>query len=179
MLKKILLALLVIVAAFLGYVALQPSEMRVQRTAKIDAPPDVVFAQVNDFHSWEAWSPWAKLDPQAKNSFEGSASGVGAVFHWSGNDQVGEGTMTLTESKPYESIRIKLDFRKPFAGTNDVHFTFQPEGNQTAVSWTMTGEKNFLCKLMGVFMDMDQMIGGDFEKGLASMKATAEATAKR
>jgi len=179
MIKKILLVLVVIVAGFLGFVALQPSEMRVQRTATIDAPPDVVFAQVNDFHSWEAWSPWAKLDPQAKNSFEGSASGAGAVFHWSGNDQVGEGTMTLTESKPYESIRIKLDFRKPFAGTNDVHFTFKPEGTQTAVSWTMTGEKNFICKMFGIFMDMDKMIGGDFEKGLASMKATAEATAKR
>ncbi|MBL8795382.1 MAG: polyketide cyclase, partial [Planctomycetia bacterium] len=87
--------------------------------------------------------------------------------------------MTITESKPYETIRIKLDFRKPFAGTNDVEFAFKPEGNQTAVSWTMTGEKNFFCKLMGVFMDMDQMIGGDFEKGLASMNQAAKATAKR
>lgn len=179
MLKKILLALVVIVAAFLGYVALQPSTMRVQRTGTIDAPPDVAFAQVNDFRAWEAWSPWAKLDPNSKATFEGPTAGAGSVFHWSGNDQVGEGTMTITESKPYETIRIKLDFRKPFAGTNDVEFAFKPEGNQTAVSWTMTGEKNFFCKLMGVFMDMDQMIGGDFEKGLASMNQAAKATAKR
>lgn len=129
MLKKILITLAVIIVVFAVIVALQPSDFRVARTATISAPPPAVFAQVNDFHKWEAWSPWAKLDPAAKNSFEGPAAGRGAIFKWSGNNEVGEGSMTITESRPSDLIKIKLDFTKPFEATNTTEFTFKPEGN--------------------------------------------------
>ena len=130
-------------AALAVVVAVQPSEFHVARTATIAAPPAAVFAQVNDFHRWEAWSPWAKIDPAAENSYEGSSAGKGAGFRWSGNSDVGEGSMTIAESRPSELIRIKLDFVRPFAGTNDVEFTFKPVGDQTAVTWTMDGRRTF------------------------------------
>jgi hypothetical protein len=176
--KKILLGLVVAVVAFVAIVAMQPSAYRVARGATIAAPPPAVFAQVNDFHNWEAWSPWAKLDPAAKNSFEGAPAGEGAIFAWSGNDQVGEGRMTLVESRPSELVRIKLDFFKPMEGTSDVEFTFAPQADQTAVTWAMSGERNFIAKAICLFMNMDKMVGGDFERGLAQMKAVAEAASK-
>jgi hypothetical protein len=161
------------------FVALQPSRYRVTRKAAIAAPPPVVFAQVNDFHNWEAWSPWAKLDPAAKNTFEGPSAGPGAIFRWSGNDQIGEGNMTIMESRPDELIRIKLEFIRPMAGTSDVEFEFQPVRDQTAVSWTMTGENNFIGKAFCLFMNMDKTVGGDFEKGLALLKTAAESKARQ
>src|SRR5580698_1329000 len=115
MLKKILVAIVLVIAVAAVVVAMQPADLRITRSATIDAPAGDVFAQVNDFHKWQAWSPWAKLDPAAKNTYEGSSSGEGAIFKWSGNSQVGEGTMTLVESHPSDRIRIKLDFVRPFA----------------------------------------------------------------
>ena len=179
MLTKILIGLVVVVAVFAGVVALQPSDFRVVRSATISAPPAAVFSQVNDFHKWEAWSPWAKKDPAARNTFEGAPSGTGAVFTWAGNREVGEGRMTLTESLPPELIRIRMDFVKPFAGTNMVQFTFRPEGSQTVVTWSMAGRNNFIAKAFCLFMNMDKMVGGEFEKGLAQMKVIAEAAASR
>ncbi|MGH7404633.1 MAG: SRPBCC family protein [Candidatus Methylomirabilales bacterium] len=179
MLKKILIALAAIVVVFVAVVAMQPSEFRVARTATISAPAPVVFAQVNDFHKWEAWSPWAKLDPAAKATFEGPSAGPGAIFRWAGNDEVGEGSMTITESRPSDLIRIKLEFLKPFAATNTVEFTFKPEANQTAVTWSMAGKNNFIAKAVCLFMNMDKMVGGNFEKGLAQMKSAVEAAPKR
>ena len=178
MLKKILLGLVAIIAVFAVVVALQPSEFRVARTAIVSAPAPDVFAQVNDFRNWEAWSPWAKLDPAAKATFEGPAAGQGAVFDWSGNDKVGEGRMTLTESRPAELVRIKVDFVKPFAGTSTSEFAFKPEGGQTAVTWSTSGQHNFISKAMCMFVSMDKMLGGDMEKGLAQMKSVAEAAKK-
>jgi len=178
MLKKILIAFIVlvaIVAVLAGVVAIQPAEYRVERSVTIAAPPADVFAQVNDFHNWEAWSPWAKLDPAAKYTFEGPSAGTGAVFKWSGNSEVGDGTMTLTESRPNELIRIKLEFVRPFEDTGTAEFTFKPEGNQTVVTWSMSGRKNFISKAMCLVMDMDKMLGGEFEKGLENMKAVVEA----
>jgi Polyketide cyclase / dehydrase and lipid transport len=175
MLKKILIALAVIIAVFVGVVAMQPSEFRIERTATISTPAAVAFAQINDFHNWAAWSPWEKLDPAMKKSFEGAPAGTGAIYAWAGNDEVGEGRMTLTESRPNELIRIKLEFLKPFASTNTTEFTFKPEGDQTAVTWSMFGEKNFMSKAFGLFVNMDKMLGSDFEKGLAQLKAVAEA----
>ncbi|MGE5193981.1 MAG: SRPBCC family protein [Deltaproteobacteria bacterium] len=175
--KKIFLSLAAIVVVFVGVVAMQPSDFRVTRSTTIAAPPADVFAQVNDFHNWEAWSPWAKLDPAARNSFEGASAGTGAIFKWSGNDKVGEGKMTLTESRPHELIRIKLEFVRPFADTSTTEFTFKPEGGQTVVTWSMFGRKNFVSKAVCLFMNMDKMLGGDFEKGLAQMKTVAEAAA--
>jgi Polyketide cyclase / dehydrase and lipid transport len=179
MLKKILIALAVIIAIFAGIVAMQPAEFRIVRSATIAAPAAVVFAQVNDFHNWQAWSPWAKLDPAAKNTFEGPAAGTGAIFKWSGNNQVGEGAMTLTDSHPNDMIKIKLDFVRPMVNTNVVEFTFKPEGDQTRVTWDMTGRNNFVGKAFCLFMNMDKLVGAQFESGLAQMKAIAEAEAKK
>ena len=175
MFKKILIVVAVLIIGFVVVVALQPSQYSVTRTATFTAPAPIVFAQVNDFHKWEAWSPWAKLDPAAKNSFEGAPSGTGAMFAWAGNKEVGEGRMTSLESRPNELIKIKLDFKKPFESTCIAEFAFQTQGNQTVVTWSMSGEKNFISKVFCLFVSMDKMIGGDFEKGLASMKTVAEA----
>jgi uncharacterized protein YndB with AHSA1/START domain len=180
MIKKIvtvLAVLFVIIAAFAVYVALQPAEFRIERTATIAAAPADVFDQVNDFHKWEAWSPWAKLDPQAKVTFEGAPAGQGAVFTWSGNDDVGEGRMTLAESRPNELVRIDVAFVKPFEGGNISEFAFKPDGEHTAVTWTMSGRNGFIGKAMCLFVDMDKMLGGAMEKGLAQMKSVAEAAA--
>ena len=179
MIKKLLLALAVIVVLFIVVVALQPAEYRVVRTTTILAPASAVFAQVDDFHKWEAWSPWAKLDPAAKNTFEGPPAGTGAGFTWAGNKKVGEGRMTITESRPADLIRIKLDFMKPFPSTADTEFTFKPEGDQAVVTWSMAGRKNFISKAFCMFMNMDKMVGGDFEKGLANLKSVSEAAAHK
>jgi uncharacterized protein YndB with AHSA1/START domain len=179
MITEILIALALIVAGFVLVVALRPSEFSVTRSTSIAAPPAAVFAQVNDLHNWEAWSPWAKLDPAARTSYEGPPGGVGASFAWSGNNKIGEGRMTITESRPYELIRFRLDFVKPFKGTSTAEFTFKPEGNQTVVSWLMMGRNNFISKTMQLFMSCDKMLGGYFEQGLAQMKSVAETTATK
>ncbi|MGQ0446544.1 MAG: SRPBCC family protein [Beijerinckiaceae bacterium] len=178
MFTTFLMVLAVIVIAFLVAVALRPSEFRVERTARIAAAPASVFEQINDFHRWESWSPWAELDPSARNSFEGKPAGEGAVFAWSGNTKVGQGRMTITESRPSELIRIKLDFMKPFRATNAATFTFKPEGDQTVVAWSMAGRNNFMGKAMGLFMNCDKMVGGQFETGLANLKSVTEGPAK-
>ena len=149
------------------------------RSATISAPAPAVFAQVNDFHNWEAWSPWAKLDPAAKATFEGPSTGTGAIFKWAGNKEVGEGSMTITESRPSDLIRIKLEFLRPFEATNSAEFTFKPEGNRTGVTWSMEGKNNFIAKAVCLFMNMDKMVGGQFEQGLAQMKAVVEAAPKK
>jgi hypothetical protein len=148
------------------------------RSINISAPPATVFAQVNDFHNWEAWSPWAKLDPAAKATFEGPSAGEAAIFRWVGNEEVGEGSMMITESRPSDLVRIKLEFLKPFAAINTAEFTFKPEGNRTVVTWSMFGTNNFIAKAFCLFINMDEMVGGQFEKGLASMKSVTEATPK-
>lgn len=174
MFKKILVPTILVVAVFTVFVSLRPAYFAVSRSATMAAPPAAVFTQVNDFHKWEAWSPWAKKDPAAKTSYAGPAEGAGASFHWAGNKEVGEGTMTITDSRPGESIKIRLDFLKPFKGTSDATFTFKPEGANTVVTWNMSGKNNFIAKAMGLFIDCDKMIGGEFEKGLASMKTIVE-----
>jgi uncharacterized protein YndB with AHSA1/START domain len=174
MFKKILLAFAALLAVFLVVVAFQPAAYRVVRTATISAPPAAVFAHVNDLRRWQAWSPWEKLDPAMKRTFAGAASGAGASYGWEGNSDVGTGRMTITESRPAELVRIKLEFIKPMAGMSMTDFTFKPQGNQTAVSWEMTGENNFIAKAICLFMDMEKMLGGQFEQGLAALKAVAE-----
>ncbi len=175
MLAKISIGLAVIVIVFVVVVALRPSQFRVERAATIAAPPPVVFAQVNDFRKWDAWSPYARRDPAMKKSFEGAPAGVGAVYTWSGNHEVGEGRTTIIESRPHDLIRITLEFVRPFAATNTAEFTFRPEGERTAVTWSLAGRNNFMGKAVGLFMNMDRMVGVDFEKGLARMKSVVEA----
>ena len=179
MLIKILIAIAVILIVLVVVVAMQPSEFRVARSATMSAPAPTVFAQVNDFHKWEAWNPWGKIDPAMKQSYEGAPAGVGAIYTWIGNNEVGEGRMTIIESRPSDLIRIKMEFYKPFAATNTAEFTFKPAGNQTAVTWSMTGHNNFMAKAIHLFMNMDKMIGGQFDKGLASMKSVVEGAPKQ
>lgn len=173
-LVKILLAIVVLIVVFLVVVATRPAEYRITRTATMAAPALVIFSQVNDMQKFNSWSPWAKIDPNAKFTFEGPPSGKGAALAWTGNNEVGEGRMTITESRLGELVRFHLEFYKPMAGTSEADFTFKPEGNQTAVTWTMAGRNNFIGKALCMFMDMDKMVGGQFEQGLASMKTIVE-----
>ena len=179
MLKTILISLAVIVIVFVVVVALQPAKFRVARSVTIGAPAAVVFPHVNDLHLWQEWSPFVKLDPAAKNTFEGPAAGTGAKLSWNGNKQMGEGAMTITESRPGEFVGFLLEFKKPFEATNTADFTFKPEGAQTVVTWGMSGTNNFMFKAVGLFMNCDKMLGPTFEKGLADLKAVAEAEARK
>lgn len=168
---SIVVALIVVLAVV---IAMQKPQFQITRAATISASPEKVFPLVNDFHHWEHWSPWAKLDPSMEQVFEGATAGDGAVYSWSGNGKVGAGRMTVTESRAPQLVVIRLEFLKPFKTTNRTEFTFTPQGSGTLVNWTMTGEKNFVSKAFGLIMDMDKLIGRDFEKGLAQMKAAAE-----
>jgi uncharacterized protein YndB with AHSA1/START domain len=173
MLKKIALALLVIVLAFAGYVALQPAVGTVTRSATIAAPPSAVFPYINDLHKWQDWSPWAKLDPNAKATFEGPQAGAGAVFSWSGNNDVGEGKMTILESKPDEYVKMDIDFAKPFANKSVAEFRLKPEGAGTNVTWSMTGERPFFVRAMSIIFNGDKIVGDMFEKGLENLSKVA------
>ena len=179
MLKVVLMALAAIVVVLVIVVVLRPSEYRVERTTSIAASPAAVFAQVNDLHKMQVWSPWAKLDPEARNTFDGPPAGTGAVFTWAGNKNVGEGRMTITDSRPSELVRIKLDFMKPFQSTVTAEFALKPEDSRTAVTWSLAGRHSFIPKAVGLFMSMDRMIGDQFEKGLADLKSVTEAAASR
>jgi uncharacterized protein YndB with AHSA1/START domain len=178
MLRLILILLIGGVAAFLAVVWRQPADFRISRSAVMAAPPAAVFDHVNDFHHWRAWNPWAKIDPAMKETYEGAPFGVGAVYSWTGNNEVGTGRMTIAESRPGELIRINMEFLKPMQATHTAEFSFKPQGAGTEVTWSMFGKNNFMSKAVGLFMDMDKMIGGMFEKGLASMKAVAEGGAR-
>ena len=179
MLKKILGGLAAALLVLVGVVATRPADFVVQRSATLPVPADVAFPLVNDFHRWNEWSPWDKMDPQMKTTHTGPESGTGASYAWVGNDQVGEGRMTIVESKANELVRIKLEFLKPWTATNTTTFTFKPTEGGTEVTWAMTGTNDFMGKAFSLFMNMDSMVGGDFEKGLASMKTAAEVEAKK
>lgn len=179
MLKRILLWTAAILALLvIGFVVLvfrQPDDFVIRRSETMNAPPEVVFTQVNDLHNWQQWSPWAKLDPNAKNSFEGPSAGEGAVFRWSGNDEVGEGKMTIIESKPDKLVRMKIEFVRPMEDQADTTFEIEPIGDQTKMTWTMSGKNSLTGKVMGVVMDMDKMVGGYFVEGLTNLKGIVEA----
>jgi uncharacterized protein YndB with AHSA1/START domain len=171
----ILLAIVAVIVLFLIVAALQPTDFRYVRTTTINAPPAAVFAEVNDFHRWDDWSPWAKLDPNAKTEFSGPSAGEGAGFRWSGNNDVGEGSMKIVESRPHERIAIELQFLRPMKATNEAVFTFEPRSSGTHVTWSMTGKNNLMGKAFGLIVNCDKMLGAQFEKGLASMKSLVEA----
>ena len=175
----VLIALVIIGVLLFVIIAGRPDEFKVARSATMAAPPATVFEQVNDFHKWEAWSPWAKLDPACKNSYSGATVGKDAGFAWDGNNKVGAGRMTIIESQAPELIRINLEFLRPFKATSITEFTFRPQGSQTLVTWSMTCQNNFISKIFGLFTDCDAMVGKDYEKGLASLKAIAEAPTKK
>lgn len=177
MLQMLLLTLVALIALFAIYVALQPAGFRISRSTTIAAPPEAVFAHVDTLARWDAWSPWAKRDPKATTTFDGPAHGPGASFGWSGNSEVGEGKMTIVESEPAKSIRIRLDLVRPVAVKRDVAFDFEPMGDGTQVTWSIAGQQGFVERAMCTVMrlDLDRMIGGDYEAGLAALKKIVEA----
>lgn len=174
MLKTIAIASVVLLAALLAFAATKPDTFRVQRTASIKAPPEKVFALINDFHQWSAWSPWEKMDPAMRRIHSGAASGKGAVYEWDGNNKVGQGRMEITGSSAPSKIIIKLDFLRPFEAHNVAEFMLVEQSDSTAVTWAMHGPSPYLTKIMQIFFSMDSMVGKDFEAGLANMKAAAE-----
>jgi len=167
--------LVIAIAAVLILAATKPDGFRVQRSLTIKAPPEPLFALINDFHRWGAWSPWENKDPAMKRTFSGPASGPGAVYAWDGNRNVGSGRMEILESAAPSAILIKLDFFKPFEGHNTAEFTLSPQQDATTVNWVMRGPTPFISKVMQVFMNFDTMIGKDFEQGLANLKKATEA----
>jgi hypothetical protein len=167
--------LVALVAVLAVVIAMRPNTFRYERSVTIAAPAATVFPHVNDFHKWEAWSPWEKVDPNTKKTYGGSPSGVGATYHWSGDKNVGEGRMEILESKPGELIRIKLQFMKPFPAINTTDFTFREQNGTTVLTQAMYGCNSFMAKAFGLVMNMDTMIGTQFEKGLADIKRIAEA----
>jgi len=177
--KKILLVVAALIAVLLATIASRPGSYQVERSASAAAPPEVVYAQVSDFGRWAQWSPWAKLDPNMKTTLTGTPASVGHGYAWAGNDKVGEGRMTITEAAPGSRVGIKLEFLKPFASTSPTSFTLAPDGGGTRITWKMTGTNDFMGKAFSLFMDFEKMIGGDFDRGLAQLKAVSEAAARQ
>lgn len=178
-LQKLFVVAVLAGIAGMAYVAQRPDEFTITRSTKIAASPDVVFPHMNDLHKSLEWSPWAKLDPNMKSTFEGPEAGEAAVYKWESKEQnVGEGKMTILESRPNELVKCKLEFIKPMEGTSTVDFILQPEGDQTVVTWKMYGRQQFVEKAFCMFMDMDKMVGGDFEKGLQNLKTLLETPPK-
>jgi hypothetical protein len=179
MLIKILAGLAGVMAAAAAIILLlaskQPDDFRMSRSISINASPAKVHGFINDFHKWEAWSPWAKLDPTQKTDYAGPAAGVGASYHWAGDGKVGEGRMTITKSVPGELVALDLQFIKPFEASNPTEFTLKPEGKGCSLTWTMTGKNNLMFKVVGLFMDMEKSLGPQFDQGLNAIKGLAEA----
>lgn len=178
MLKKVAIVLGLLVVVLVAVVATRPDSFRVERSLEIGAPAAAVFPLVNDFHKWQGWSPWDQLDPGMKRTFEGAPAGSGAVYSWTGNDKVGAGRMTILDSQPDQRVAIKLEFIKPFESSSDTRFTLTPSGSGTKLTWSMEGKSNFMTKAYSLFVDMDKMVGADFERGLASIKGLAEGGAQ-
>ncbi|NGZ85626.1 SRPBCC family protein [Duganella aceris] len=174
MLKKISLAVVVLILIVVALAAMQPDSFRVQRAIAIKAPPEKIMPLISDFHQWPQWSPWEKLDPAMNRVFSGAPKDVGAVYAWNGNKEVGAGRMEITSMTPPNQVGIKLVFLEPFESHCVTDFALDSKGESTTVTWTMSGPSNFMTKVMGLFSSMDKMIGKDFEAGLASMKAAAE-----
>jgi uncharacterized protein YndB with AHSA1/START domain len=174
MLKKVLLGLVVIATVLVALALTRPDTFEVRRTIVVNAPPAKVAGYLNDFHQWTVWSPWERLDPAMRRTYSGPPRGQGAVYAWSGNDEVGEGRMEIVDDGAPTRIVIRLDFVKPFASQNETVFELTPQGNGTQVTWTMSGPTPFISKLVGLFVSMDDMIGDDFDKGLRQLKAAAE-----
>lgn len=174
MIKTILTVVVVLIAALLAYAATRPDTLHVERSASIKAPAENIYPLINDFHKWGTWSPYEKLDPAMKRTFSGATEGKGAVYAWEGDSNVGEGRMEIIDTSAPNEITIQLDFLKPFEAHNIAELTLEPSGDSTKVTWIMHGPANYLSKLMGVFIDMDTMIGKDFETGLTNLKTRTE-----
>ena len=174
MFKTIAIVVLVLVAAVLIFAATRPDTFRVQRSTSIKAPPEKIFALINDLHSFNTWNPYEKKDPAMKRTYSGAASGKGAIYEWDGNKDIGQGRMEITDTSLPSKVTFQLDFIKPFEAHNIAEFKLEPAGDATNVTWAMHGPSPYVHKLMGVFFNMDKMIGKDFEDGLANLKNVAE-----
>lgn len=174
MFRKILLGLGALLLVFVLVVATRPGTFHLERSITVAAPPEKVYAQVEDFHAWRAWSPWEELDPNLKRTYEGPTAGQDASYAWAGNDKAGEGRMTIVKADKPKTLEVKLEFIKPFPATNTATFTFVPVTEGTKITWAMDGKNGFLSKAFSLFVDMDKLVGGDFERGLAAMKTLAE-----
>ncbi len=174
MITAIALIIVIVVVVVLVVAASRPDTFRIERSASIKAPPERIFPLINDFHRWEAWSPWEKIDPAVKRTYSGGDSGKGAVYEWQGNRNVGQGRMEIVESTPSSRVLIKIDFLVPFEAHNTVEFTIDPQGDSTKVTQAMYGSCNYTSKVMGLFMSMEKMVGSKYDEGLASLKAIAE-----
>jgi uncharacterized protein YndB with AHSA1/START domain len=174
MLRKIAIVIGLLLLALVGYIATRPDTFRIERSAVIAAPPQAIYPQIADFHAWPAWSPWEKIDPNLTRTYSGSPSGAGAVYAWEGNSDVGSGRMEILEETPPSRVFIKLDFLTPFEAHNTAEFTLTETEKGTQVTWAMVGPNTTMGKVMGLFLDMDEMIGSQFATGLANLKAQAE-----
>lgn len=170
---RIVIGFLLAVAALLIFASTKPDTFRVERSLTIAAAPEKILPMIGNFHRWAAWSPYEKLDPAMKRSFSGDSAGVGAVYEWASNSHAGAGRMEILEATA-SLIKIKLDFLKPFEGHNTAEFILQPDGNGTKVTWAVYGPSPLMSKVMGIFFDMDHLIGKDFESGLLSLKSVTE-----
>jgi hypothetical protein len=173
MLKIILITLIALLAAVLALAATRPGSFRVERSIRINAPPEKILPLINDFHQWGVWSPYEKLEPGMSRAYSGTPAGKGAVYEWQGNGKAGAGRMEIVAALPTQTL-IKLDFSKPFTAHNIAGFTARPDGAATRLTWSMEGPAPFMTRLVGLFFNMDQMIGGDFETGLTKLKAVVE-----
>jgi hypothetical protein len=171
---QILIGIAAVVALFVVVVATRPAKFHIERSITIAAPPANAFANVNDFHKWVGWSPWEQLDPTMKKTFEGAPEGVGSVYSWVGNDKVGQGRMTIERSVAPSLVGLKLEFIKPWQATNATTFSFDAVPEGTKVTWAMDGTNNFSAKAFSLFMNMDKLVGRDFERGLQALKGLAE-----
>ena len=174
MLEIIGLVVVAVIAGILVAAALKPNTFRVQRKVSINASPDTIFAFINDLHKWTSWSPFEKLDPAMERTFIGAEAGKGAFYAWSGNNRAGAGSMEITDTSPPLRVTMALNFTRPFKNNCIVDFTLEPESDSTVVTWAMTGPTPFVSKIMHVMINMDKMIGKEFEAGLTNLKALAE-----
>lgn len=173
MFMKIAIVVAILITIVLIYAATKPNTFHVERTIDVKAPPEKLFALVNDFHQWEAWSPYNK-DPAMKKTFSGSASGKGAMYAWEGNKDVGRGEITITDTTPPKEIEMALHMIEPFEGRNHVVLSFVAKGDTTTVTWALEDQHTYLLKIISTFLNLDRMIGKDFEVGLARLKTAAE-----
>lgn len=174
MLKLLGIAVALLVIGVVVFAAMKPDTFRVSRSISIKAPPEKIFPIINDLKQWSAWSPYEKKDPAMKRTFGALTAGKGAVYEWEGNKDVGKGRMEISDATPPSKLLIQLHFMQPFEGRNVAEFTVDGKGGESNVTWAMYGPATFVSKLIGVFMDMDRMIGDDFAAGLANLKALAE-----
>ncbi len=174
MIKFIAAIVIVTIAGLLLFAATKPDSFRIERSANINASPEKIFALITDFHTWTQWSPWENIDPNLKRSYAGPASGNGAVYAWTGNNDIGAGRMEILNTTSPSNVVIQLDFFKPFKAHNTAEFNLKRNGSMTEVTWAMYGPSPYLSKIMSLFFSMDKMIGGNFETGLANLKTIAE-----